>query len=319
MTVLILAPEWDLTVDGMVAALERRGVPVVRMDTALFPQHAQLDARLTRDGRWVGELSTATRCVNLEGLRSIWYRSPSAFAFPEGMSATERHWANSEAKLGLGGVLVSLPVLWVNHPARLADAAYKPAQLATAARCGLRVPDTVVTNEPDAVRRFAIEGSTVAKALGAPSIQEAGGRQVAFTHLLDGPDLADLRGVELTAHQFQRWVPKAYEVRVIAVGEHLFSAGIFAGSDEGHIDWRTDYDALTYTAECTPPPIRAGIRAYLDAMKLTYGAFDFVVQPNGAWIFLECNAGGQFGWIEDALGAPITDTLADLLARGLPA
>jgi hypothetical protein len=43
-----------------------------------------------------------------------------------------------------------------------------------------------------------------------------------------------------------------------------------------------------------------------------------VVSPSGAWTFLEINPGGQYGWIEDATGLPITDALADLLAEGAP-
>ncbi|MGH3994158.1 MAG: hypothetical protein ACRDSN_17065, partial [Pseudonocardiaceae bacterium] len=67
---------------------------------------------------------------------------------------------------GLGGVLSSLPVLWVNHPARAA-AASKPVQLTTAASCGLTVPDILITNEPAALCRFTQAGETVAKMLGA--------------------------------------------------------------------------------------------------------------------------------------------------------
>jgi hypothetical protein len=51
-------------------------------------------------------------------------------------------------------------------------------------------------------------------------------------------------------------------------------------------------------------------------MDLAYGALDFVVQPSGEWVFLEINAGGQYGWIEDETRAPLTDQLADLLAKG---
>lgn len=40
MTVLILAPELDVTADRMVKTLDHRDIPVVRMDTAWFPQHA---------------------------------------------------------------------------------------------------------------------------------------------------------------------------------------------------------------------------------------------------------------------------------------
>jgi ATP-grasp ribosomal peptide maturase len=316
MTVLILAPERDFTADRMVKALEDRDVPVARVDTAWFPQRASIDAEL-RDGRWVGTLSAGGRAIALEGLRSAWYRSPGAFGFPAELSATERNWAMSETKLGLGGVLASLPVKWINHPSRNADAAYKPVQLITAARCGLTVTDTLVTNLPDAVRRFAEAGETVTKAFGAAAIIEDGGRKTTFTHRLDAADLADLRGVEVSAHQFQRWISKEYEARVIVVGDRLFTAGIHAHSAATYLDWRNDYKALQYERIEPPASVAAGILEYCVELGLTYGAFDFVIRPDGNWVFLECNAGGQYGWIEDAIDAPITEALADLLEKGI--
>lgn len=104
----------------------------------------------------MGTLSAGGRRIVLDGLRSTWYRSPAAFRFAAELPPTERHWAMTEAKLGVGGILASLPVLWINHPSRNADAAYKPVQLATAARCGLSVADTPVTNRADAVRASPI-------------------------------------------------------------------------------------------------------------------------------------------------------------------
>lgn len=312
MTVLILASERDFTADRMITVLAEHAVPTARVDTAWFPQWASLEAELS-SGRWTGTLRVEGQDIELEGLRSVYYRSPSAFQLSLMLSATEHRWATSEAKLGLGGVLTSLPVRWINHPSRNADASYKPRQLVTAARCGLAVPDTLITNQACAVRRFAERGPTVAKALGAVSIVEDGARRVAFTRLLDEADLADLRGVEQTAHQFQRWVPKSFEVRAYVVGDQVFAAAIHAATSAAHLDWRADYDALRYEPIQPPPQVAAGIVAYCKALDLTYGAFDFVVQPDRAWVFLECNPGGQYGWIEDAIGAPITQAIAALL------
>lgn len=59
-----------------------------------------------------------------------------------------------------------------------------------------------------------------------------------------------------------------------------------------------------------------GIRRFLDVLGLVYGALDFVASPEGSYAFLECNSGGQFGWLEARTGAPLIQTLADLLARG---
>jgi glutathione synthase/RimK-type ligase-like ATP-grasp enzyme len=220
-----------------------------------------------------------------------------------------------EAKLGLGGVLAALDVRWVNHPNRAADASYKPLQLAVAARCGLDVPNTLITNRPDTVHRFAEGGATVAKALGAPAIVEGGGRKTTFTHRLDDTDLADLRGVGHTAHQFQRWVPKAFETRLFVVGDRVFAAAIHAGNEASYVDWRNDYTALRYEPIEPPLDIAARCIAYCAELGLVYGAFDFVIRPDGRWVFLECNPGGQYGWIEDATDAPITDAIADLLSE----
>lgn len=68
--------------------------------------------------------------------------------------------------------------------------------------------------------------------------------------------------------------------------------------------------------ETTPAEICAGVRRLMTEMGLAYGALDFVVRPDQSWVFLEINAGGQFGFIEDKTGAPLTDQLAGLLAKG---
>jgi ATP-grasp ribosomal peptide maturase len=316
MSVLIIADERDGSADVMVRALADRDAVVHRIDTAWFPGQLSVSAELA-GGRWSGRLRTPHRVVDLDGVTSVWFRSPKAYTFPGAMSAAERCFANLEAKYGLGGVLTSLPVLWVNHPARLADAAYKPVQLAVAQRCGLQVADTLITNEAGSVREFAGAGRTVTKVLGSNSIVEDNGRKLAYTRVLDDADLADLRGVEQTTHLFQRWARKHHEARVIVVGDQLTAFAIHANSTDSYIDWRSDYDSLSYEVCDLPEPVAVGIVALMHAMDLVYGALDFVVGPDGEWTFLEVNAGGQYGWLEHQTGgAPITGQLADLLAKG---
>lgn len=38
----------------------------------------------------------------------------------------------------------------------------------------------------------------------------------------------------------------------------------------------------------------------------------------GTWWFLEVNSAGQYGFVEDATGLPITCAVADLLEKGQP-
>lgn len=256
MTVLVLADDFDPSADAMIVEMDRRDVPVVRLNTEWFPQRMKLDAKFISDG-WVGTLSTEERSIELADIRSVWRRSPTTFRFPAGLTAPERQHAHTEAKLGLGGILMSLPVRWINSPHHAATAGYKPIQLSAAATAGLAVPATLITNDAQAARRFAWNREVVTKMLGAPSIHEheAGGRRVAYTERLTTQLLADLDGIEHTANQFQQWVLKNYEARVIVVGERLFPVAIRAHSAAAKVDWRTDYASLTYTG--IEPPVLA--------------------------------------------------------------
>lgn len=318
MTVLILADDLDPSADAMVRELAEREVCVCRVNTGWFPEQLSVTAEL-RGAGWSGYLRTPRHRVELEAITAVWFRSPTAFRFPARWSGVERQHSHNEAKFGLGGVLLSLSVLWINHPARTADAVYKPVQLVTAAALGMDVPETMITNEADSVRGFAhgaADGTVLTKTLGAPAIVEEGRRKVAFTRRVHRADLDDLAGVEWTAHQFQRWVPKAHDVRVIVVGDEHWAVSIIADSAAGRLDFRNDYDSLRYELVNEPPEVHLKVNRYMARFGLVYGALDFVADHDGRWWFLECNPGGQYGWLEQKTGAPITATLARALSEG---
>ena len=101
MTVVIFAQDHDAPVDQVVLALAELDVPVFRADLSWFPRKLAVEARFD-GGRWSGVLSTPSRSVNLGDIRSVWYRNPCAFGFPDGMSDVERAHAHREARLGWG-------------------------------------------------------------------------------------------------------------------------------------------------------------------------------------------------------------------------
>lgn len=103
---------------------------------------------------------------------------------------------------------------------------------------------------------------------------------------------------------------------MVVIGDTITTAAIRAGSPESYVDFRSDYDSLSYELIDPPGDIVKGVRRLMGRMDLVYGAIDFVVGPAGAWTFLEINAGGQFGFIEDETGAPLIDQPADLLTEG---
>ncbi|MFQ6142404.1 hypothetical protein ACLMNJ_04910 [Streptomyces seoulensis] len=80
--------------------------------------------------------------------------------------------------------------------------------------CGLTIPATLVTNQPNDVR---MGRPIVCKPVASPVLIEDGQLKSVYTRKLRSTDLTDLRGIDTTAHLFQAWVDKAYEVRLTVV------------------------------------------------------------------------------------------------------
>ncbi|WP_018350926.1 ATP-grasp ribosomal peptide maturase [Longispora albida] len=315
-TILVLTAHDDSTADAVVYALRKRAARVVCMDTGDFPRHLYLAAS-TGEAGWQGVLYGDDVTVNLGEIGSVYYRRPTKFVLPEGLSDGDAVFATVEARLGLGGVLASLDAVWVNHPHRVAAAEYKPLGLCTAIRCGLNVPKTLITSNYAQLAEWAaaLGSPIVCKTLSSIVLTEGAEPLMTYTTRVD-PAAVDPAQLAVTAHLFQAWVPKSYEVRVTMIGATPLSVAIHADSDRAHVDWRSDFGALRYELIDTPRHVTSQLTAYMATFGLTYCAFDFVVDPAGTWWFLEGNPMGQWGWLEDETGAPIAATLANLLMNG---
>ncbi len=315
--VLVITAPDDSTADAVEIELTKRACSVVRFDTGDFPTRIRMAVR-NDSTRWRGQLVIGSDVVDLDAVKAVYYRRPSRFVLPEGLSAGDAAFAITEARLGFGGPFSSLPVLWVNHPAKVAMAEYKSVQLTTAAAVGLSVPRTLITNDVEALRAFAaeIDGQVVCKTFSSLMLSNGETVESVFTTIVD-PLAVDARQFAVTAHLIQEWVPKACDARVTMVGPEPFAAAIHAASERARVDWRADYRALRYERIEPPPEVVDGARRYLTTFGLNYGAFDFVIEPSGAWRFLECNPNGQWLWLEHEAGLPIAAALADLLSGGV--
>lgn len=315
MTVIILARQFDPTADAVITALGELAVPVFRFDLADFPTSLHVNAKF-RAGRWTGQLWNDHHLVEIESIRSIWYRNPSTYRFPEHLGDEEAAFCHREAKLGFGGVLASLDVLLANPPN--SRAIFKPYQWRVAAECGLTLADTVITNDPASARSFVADqrGEVVTKALGPSGFVEDGAVKVAYTRRLTADDHANLGSVGVTATTLQAFVPKAYEVRLTVIGDAWFPIAVHAGTEGTREDWRSDPSALTYESVTVPEAVADSVRQYMSRMELAYTAMDFVVTPDRDWAMLEANTGPQFAWLESATGAPMVSAMANMLAKG---
>lgn len=310
--VMLLIADPDDAEADLVGEEMEQWTRVVRLDTADFPQRVGLAA--TPGGETPGWLRVGGEVVDLRSVKAVYRRSPGVFGLDETMSSAELRFALMEAVQGMGGILSGLSCLWVNHPARVADASYKPIQLGVASRAGLHVPRTLVTNDGPAARKFIADlgGTAIYKPMSVGVLGEDGHVKVVNASLVTA-DLVDDEGVAKTAHTFQQFVDKRFDVRVTTIGEHSFAVAIHAGNSRSRVDWRADYDSLTYEVIDLPATVARGLRAYMIEVGLTYAAFDFSVDRNGKWWFLEANPNGLWAWIEEQVKVPIARTIAEFM------
>ncbi|MGM9381257.1 ATP-grasp ribosomal peptide maturase [Streptomyces antibioticus] len=310
--VLVATEPLDLTADMVITELHHRGVEVVRFNPADIGTDLTISARFgVRPAPVAGQLRTPSRSADLERVRAVYWRRPVWPAFAH-LGADDSRFAAAQVRHGLGGILYALDgPLWVNHPLRDAAADHKPAQLAVARRLGLSVPPTLVTNDPDEARRFiSVHGPAIAKTLRWTPYERDGIPLTSWAEPVTADEIDDT--LRVAPHLFQARVEKVADLRVLVVGRRVFGVRI----DSGLLDWRTDYDALSYTVTDLPEYLVEALHSVLDHFGLASGSFDLALDGDGGFHWLELNPNGQWGWLEERTGLGMSAAIADLLIQG---
>jgi MvdC family ATP-grasp ribosomal peptide maturase len=316
--VLLLTHSADFyTVDLVAEALARRGARPFRLNTELFPARVKLSARLGND-RAAHLVTCDGARLSAEEVRAVWARKLWTPRTDEDLDGRFREMCARESVAAFEGFLDALHgARWVNDLQRERAAENKQRQLRVASAAGLRVPRTLVTNDPAAARQFfeETEGRTVAKLLRPLTVSMGADTEFVYTSLVNAEDLADAGGLRHSPMVFQELIPKARELRVAWVGGEAFTGALDAsGTSRGQTDWRraAPGECRWETAEL-PAEVAHGLRSLMEELGLVFGAVDLIVTPEGEHVFLEVNPAGEWGMLERDLGLPISDAIARAL------
>lgn len=314
--VLVITAPVDTTADMVLTHLEADRVPFLRVDSAQFPTVVRLTGEIGAGRPWSARLDD----VSLDAVEAVYYRRPGRFEFDTVIPLDMIEWCEGQARFGFWGVLESLPVRWINAPTATHRAEYKPRQLAHAVKAGLSIPDTLVTNDPDAVADFAGRhpDGIITKTLYArmPRTEQGHLTGVVYTNTVPPQRYRD-PAIAATAHLFQARLKKRFDIRATVVDGQVHAARI---DNPNELDWRRSYQKISYELYELPDNVVAGIHRLMASFGLVFGALDFVVidQADEAHQFIEVNPNGQWGWIENHTGQPISRALADALKGDQP-
>ncbi len=320
--ILILTEEADPHADRVIEALRQRSAEWVRFNPARFPSGAEISFACTAAGQVCSLLRVEGETVDLDRVTAVWYRRPQSPEPHEEITdpCTRAHVAD-ECRFTLNDLWHTLDCRWVPAPpAVFRRAEFKAAQLKLAGALGFELPPTLLTNSPAAFLEFYRHhnADVISKLAGNSFLTRFGENYIRYTEVVSRRDVGYAGSVRYCPVFFQAYVPKRVELRVTVVGQQVFAAEIHSqASNHTRHDWRRyDWFQTTYLPHELPREVERRCLQLVERLGLCYGAIDLILTPDDHYVFLEINPNGQYLWIEDTTGLPISEALCDLLIGG---
>lgn len=294
--------------------LDKRGVKVIPYEADKVAS-GEVDFGITIGAGHSLSLNYDGVHVKLGDLSAAWYRRPTEFTDEQEDKA--RQLSLSLERNAIQHALWDLipEDRWLSSPRNIVKAERKLLQLCIAEDVGFNTPTTVVTNNWHNVSDYLPE-TIVYKPSYGMFYDHEGLKILYVTPLENSPKDLPLAGNPFPGF-WQPFLNKSREWRITAIGERTFDAAIYTDEDAKD-DWRRhqlNSDRVRFKAEQFPTEQKELCYEYLGRLGLKFGCFDFIEDYDGKITFLECNANGQYGWLEDELGFPIAQSIADELIR----
>lgn len=302
--ILIVAPSNDLHAAAAATSLRRRhGAEVVRIDTATVTEQRCRFRLGAVDEHVFGPQA-------LEEITAVWWRRPELVAIPAGINAEHDEYRRIESQAFVRGLMWSVDCRWINDPGKDRIATNKIVQLKTAAACGLSVPETLVTNDPDEARAFIASRDR-------PVICKRNGesRALSTTRLIDDDNVRRLGTITLSPTIFQDFVEPGADIRIVWMGDAGIAIHIDSANGGGRIDSRID-NSVNFSSFTLPDDVTAALARFMTRLGLAFGVIDMRRGVDGRFWFLEVNPQGQFAYLEILSKVPIFDPMADFLVSG---
>ncbi len=300
---------WGLANESPLAAV-RAELDRAHVATALIDQRDVLatEVRTRVDGEVLGWIRSRGREVDLAAVTAVYARPYDACRVPAVASQgpLSQAWMHASAvDDALASWLAVTSSLVVNRPSAMGPNCSKPFQLDQIRKLGFRVPETLVTTDPEAAQAFwAQHQSVVYKSVsGVRSIVSRLGPE----HIARFPD------IQHCPTQFQRYIPGT-DCRVHVVGSEIFACDVSSSAT----DYRyARHHPVQISPQRLPPAIEERCFALSAWMGLPVCGIDLRRTPQDEWYCFEVNPSPAFTFYQRKTGQPIGAAITRLLIGAL--
>jgi len=311
--VLFIGRKTDPHIIGLQKELQRINQESVILDEFSFLESFQIDFPTNK-------VKINTKSGNFESsdIISVWNSSALRLKINEKLIKESQEFVKNEWGEGILSLWNSIDAVWVNDPTSISLWGNRLKQLKLANQLGLKIPNTLITNNPKVLKDFFIlcKGEIVAKTLnssvGLPDGKMIFTTKITETHMQKYDDLRNAPSM------FQEYIPKKTEYRITIIGDTIHSVEIDSQkSEKTKDDWRNydDFQKTPYIRKQLPEEISSKLLLLMKKMNLKFVTADLICTPNNEYYFLEINTNGRWWWIQELTKAPIAKDIAKFLAN----
>jgi glutathione synthase/RimK-type ligase-like ATP-grasp enzyme len=304
--VLVCGDPYEPVTAFLCSRLEALKIDYRRLDLGGFPRSADLDLTWA-GGRPCGSISTNDWRIEFDELSGVYFRNVELNeSEQEGEKTGGKGQAYPETDARLAAVLNNLPCKVLNRPAATYSNRSKPYQALLIRRFGLKIPETLVTNDPEAVASFfaACDEKLIFKSIS--SVRSTVRR-------MTKEEFGRLELLENCPAQFQEHVA-GDNIRVHVIGERWFAVRIQCEAVDYRYAAEEGY-SLSMVPAVLPEDIAVNCIRLTKELGLTLSGIDLKETPSGEYYCLEVNTSPAFLFYESPGRPIIAEALAEFLAQ----
>jgi glutathione synthase/RimK-type ligase-like ATP-grasp enzyme len=196
---------------------------------------------------------------------------------------------------------------WISDPDATDLFENKLVELQLAQQVGLKIPQTLVSQNPQAIREFCamLNNQVILKPLAGVA-----GAAVAATTVTAELLAAD-QSLQLCPAIYQEMIYGTQHLRISVFGDDFHTA-LITSED---LDWRFGMAKAIVESYELSTTLKAQLQEFLRCAGLRMGIFDMKINTNQEPIWLEINPQGQFLFVEGLSEMKLADAFADFLYR----
>ncbi|MFA6925235.1 MAG: hypothetical protein WC223_13400 [Bacteroidales bacterium] len=318
--VLIVTQKSDPHTDAVIAELKKMKCHVFRLNSESLLDFYLLNLGYDEKYNFYGFLSDKlNRKVNLKQLVAAYYRKPITVSPHRELEIDgAKDFSSLEGSIALKFLYTFPNLKWINNPFNNKQAQIKFGQLNTASKFGLRIPRTLVTNDPKKAALFfkEMKNQVLCKSLQTNSVQVNQIPVHTFSHKLTKEEQENyLDNIRYTPTLIQEYIEKKTELRVNVIGNKVFATEIYSQSlDATKHDWRKANPwTIQHSPFQLPKRLEQSLIKFVHSYNLYFSAIDLIRTPQNEFVFIENNPNGQWYWIELQTKQPLAKSIAKLL------